>query len=1064
MSNATLVLWCNAASNSLIAGWQSNANAPKPQLKQGDTVEVKIHWINAPGDGTYKEVQFPPSASITMALGLVGEAPVGGSFKINYSGEETALLASSATAVQVQTALNALPSITAEGGVTVSKNKSTFRVVWNNEDTSNELLSVNVDSLTPSCFASVNLLREGTEFVSKIFLVNIEQSPIAASTNFVTSPSLTTSITNVLNNTWRFNFSQTPKSGSYRIGVVVGSTTYYTSAIAWNATALEVQNALNDLVKSTSTKRFSVSATDNYSLDITTPVGVFILSNDTAGSVSSLIVDSAVVGWSSASGTISLNTVQVEEFLAGEESRDCTLEVEVVIDGNRQTIAHTDATIINDLITDTAFNLVSLGDVMPVDSVVRYDTSQTLTEGQKLMARQNIGATDGDSLDDMQAEINVVESRIDSIEYSVLTASQKDAVDGAETPSSSNVFVTQSVLTTGLATKAATVHTHTASAISDSTEVGRALLTSPTVGNQRFLLGLGTMSVQPVESFLSVTSAAITYSPINSPTFTGTVTIPAGASISGYLTTAAANTAYLIKSSNLGDLPNVATARTNLGLGTAATMNASSFVTNIYAGAMNQYVGNTSTPTFAGVQFADSSSQTTALTNSAASRNAIGLGTANATEFLSTEVGTGSTKTKISSVGVTFPDGTIQTTAGAIEPSSTIQVATNASGTTSVTLGNTGYPNATGGGYGMLAFTTDTEGGAIGGFFLNQYTAYDNTGIVSVYSDPNNTSQTAEAGFSLLSNPTSLSGELTLKNGETGEQLVVTPQGVTFPDGTTQVSAYSLSFAPKIFTPPVPVKIYDIGDGTAIDTGYVTTSNGTYSSRPSLTGYIQPLWQDAEPNPDPPPPSPAYSEFAAVSYFDVKSYNSDELAPSGVGDGFYVSLQRPWFIDFEFLVIPASYTGNDFEIKFGAFIWNEDDNIIEDTLFYVGYSKSSYPSAGTVFYKLLGTEGDGIEYAGGSNSGRVRITYSPTQGLKLFRSNGRQAAPKTLVEQTPGPAGSTFPPIPTQTGIPRKILRWGFYGIAAKSPLQEPVPQTDPITVLPAAGFQVREVQFAYLD
>lgn len=44
---------------------------------------------------------------------------------------------------------------------------------------------------------------------------------------------------------------------------------------------------------------------------------------------------------------------------------------------------------------------------------------------------------------------------------------------------------------------------------------------------------------------LSAATAASTYAPIASPTFTGTVTIPAGASISGFLTTASAASTYL---------------------------------------------------------------------------------------------------------------------------------------------------------------------------------------------------------------------------------------------------------------------------------------------------------------------------------------------------------------------------------------------------------------------------------------------------------------------------------------------------------------------------------------
>lgn len=52
-----------------------------------------------------------------------------------------------------------------------------------------------------------------------------------------------------------------------------------------------------------------------------------------------------------------------------------------------------------------------------------------------------------------------------------------------------------------------------------------------------------------MSSYLTTASAGATYAPLASPTFTGTVTIPAGASISGYLTTASAASTYLTTSS-----------------------------------------------------------------------------------------------------------------------------------------------------------------------------------------------------------------------------------------------------------------------------------------------------------------------------------------------------------------------------------------------------------------------------------------------------------------------------------------------------------------------------------
>ena len=146
-----------------------------------------------------------------------------------------------------------------------------------------------------------------------------------------------------------------------------------------------------------------------------------------------------------------------------------------------------------------------------------------------------------------------------------------------------------------------------------------------------------------MSSYLTTSTASSTYAPLASPTFTGTVTIPAGASISGYAllaspaftgtptvptatagtnTTQAASTAFvttavsnlingagaaldtlkeladalgndanfsttistslgekLVKANNLSDLTSASTARTNLGLGTIATEAAADYLT-----------------------------------------------------------------------------------------------------------------------------------------------------------------------------------------------------------------------------------------------------------------------------------------------------------------------------------------------------------------------------------------------------------------------------------------------------------------------------------------------------
>lgn len=63
-------------------------------------------------------------------------------------------------------------------------------------------------------------------------------------------------------------------------------------------------------------------------------------------------------------------------------------------------------------------------------------------------------------------------------------------------------------------------------------------------------INAGTLALQSwvSASYLTTSSASTTYAPKASPTFTGTVTIPAGASISGYLTTATASSTYQTQS------------------------------------------------------------------------------------------------------------------------------------------------------------------------------------------------------------------------------------------------------------------------------------------------------------------------------------------------------------------------------------------------------------------------------------------------------------------------------------------------------------------------------------
>lgn len=84
-------------------------------------------------------------------------------------------------------------------------------------------------------------------------------------------------------------------------------------------------------------------------------------------------------------------------------------------------------------------------------------------------------------------------------------------------------------------------------------QVAGLTASSATIGNVsnteiQYLDGVTSSIQTQLGTKLDSTTASTTYAPLASPTFTGTVTIPTGASISGYLTTANASSTYLTQS------------------------------------------------------------------------------------------------------------------------------------------------------------------------------------------------------------------------------------------------------------------------------------------------------------------------------------------------------------------------------------------------------------------------------------------------------------------------------------------------------------------------------------
>lgn len=461
MSNASLILWVNYEKNTLMSDWNTQTTIPTPVLKQGDTISVEIHQVQTIDSAgkVMAENEWDVQSNVTLAVGRVQALPTFGTYTLTFGSDETAPIAYNATAVQVQTAINAMAGISAIGGVSVSLQGTAYRVIFNTAQVLPFALNYNENDLFPTSSIGVAEARAGTTAIRAIYQVQIKQSPVASVSTFTNRPNSVVTMTVIKSasyagdtKVWRLAISPVPKDGSFNLSFLSSSATKTTAPISPLATADDVANALNAVEAG-----WTVSKTGSYEWDISTPTAT----------ISALAVNGdGIINFSGKVGILSLNTVEVENLLAGNESATATLEIEVETNGVRNTLIQTPVTIVNDLIDEADYTVVSRTEVMPVDSVVRYDTSQALTSAQKQQARNNIGATSSTvDVDALEMTVGNLDTRLSTVEGNSLTVDQYGAIQWATLPTAINPFITESALTLALDDYSLTTHTHIISGV-----------------------------------------------------------------------------------------------------------------------------------------------------------------------------------------------------------------------------------------------------------------------------------------------------------------------------------------------------------------------------------------------------------------------------------------------------------------------------------------------------------------------------------------------------------------------------------------------------------------------
>jgi hypothetical protein len=113
----------------IVAG--SNARLPRLIRNDGEPISVRVAEPSDNGASEFEEIDLS-EASVRVGIGLPDQVPTDGTFTLQVGSDITDPLPYNATAAVVEAALNLLPDIITQGGVTVdSPVEGAYRVTWN---------------------------------------------------------------------------------------------------------------------------------------------------------------------------------------------------------------------------------------------------------------------------------------------------------------------------------------------------------------------------------------------------------------------------------------------------------------------------------------------------------------------------------------------------------------------------------------------------------------------------------------------------------------------------------------------------------------------------------------------------------------------------------------------------------------------------------------------------------------------------------------------------------------------------------------------------------------------
>ena len=373
---SAIKLFINPRTGLAFGNFNGTSQITNPTVTLGDTARFEIYLVEDTGINSYprQEVAFPGTPGIKIAVGPIDESPQAGTWKVSFGGDITAALAYNITAAALATALNGLASITAAGGVSVSKIGDNYNIAFNQNGARGDILTDGA-ALIPLSNATVAKLQVGDSTRPQIALIHLQRTIAGLATSFTATAASAITIESLSawdgsRATYRASISPDPKGGSFSLAFDAATGTDVSSAsIAIGASAIDVQNALN---LGALVDKVSVSQVGAYAYDITVTA-----QPGTGGLTAS---GAGLISFSGYVGELSLNTAEAISLLDGADFVATNLEVEITSDSKTLTVLQIPCTLKN--------AVIDAGSVQPL--ILDSYLTQALADGRYARQANNL--------------------------------------------------------------------------------------------------------------------------------------------------------------------------------------------------------------------------------------------------------------------------------------------------------------------------------------------------------------------------------------------------------------------------------------------------------------------------------------------------------------------------------------------------------------------------------------------------------------------------------------------------------------------------------------------------